>query len=137
MTKNSRLKNTLLVALGIGFGLFAFVGCKNGSYKTTSSGLLYRMINDENSDSVKPGQFIKVNVRTVVNDSVMKEDKGQWVPVQPSSGQQFDMMEGLSLLSKGDSAEFKIPSTHIFVKVLDVQDQKGYQEALEKEKEAH
>src|SRR5699024_808964 len=65
----------------------------------------------------------------------MKEDTAQWVPLRPSMGRQYDVMEGLSHLTKGDSAEFKIPATHIYVKVLDVKDQQGYQAALAKEKE--
>ncbi len=137
MTAKAKIRNTLLVAAGMGFGLFSFTGCNsNQSYESTSSGLLYRIINNEaEGDSAAPGKFMKVNVRTVINDSVVKKTEDQWVPVRRSTGRQYDMMEGLALLSKGDSAEFKIPATHIYVQVLDVQDQQGYQAALAKASE--
>lgn len=140
-------------------GAFTFVisGCKNGmtQFKETSTGLKYKIIDDQSGEAAKPGDYMKISVRTVVHDSVImdmhKQGPGyQWLPLQPSNGQPFDVMQGLALLSKGDSAEFLIPvdsldirnrppfakkgdNIHIYVKVLDVADEQKYQSELAKE----
>lgn len=158
MTTNQRIKKSvMLFSIGIGIGMLAFTGCKNGmtSFETTPSGLEYKIVEDEPGDTASPGDYMKVSIRTVVHDSVLmdtyKEGAGyRWLPLQKSNGQKYDMMEGLALLSKGDSAEFIIPADsvmnpmnrppfvekgdkiHIYVRVHDIRDEEGYKSAMAK-----
>src|SRR5699024_8616661 len=147
MTTNPRIKKNLMLPLmGIGIGIFAFAGCKSGmtSFETTPTGLEYRIVEDEPGDTARPGDYMKLNMRTVVHDSTLmdtqKEGPGyRWLPLQESNGQKYDLMEGLALLSKGDSAEFRVPADsvmknpmnrppfveegdmiHVYVRVLDI-----------------
>lgn len=149
-----------MLALCAGAFLFIMSGCKNGMtrFKETPTGLKYKIIEDESGDVAQPGDYMKITVRTVVHDSVLmdtyKQGPGyQWLPLQKLSGRRFDLMEGLSLLSKGDSAEFVVPADsvmnpinrppfvekgdkiHFYVKVLDIADEEKYQSELAKTKE--
>ncbi len=159
MTTTQRIKKSIvLLSLGVGAGLFTLSACKNGmsNFETTPSGLEYKIIDDHSGEVAKPGDYLKVSIRTEVHDSTLmdtyKEGPGyRWLPLQKSNGQKYDMMEGLSLLSKGDSAEFVIPADsvmgpmnrppfvekgdkiHIFVKVHDIQSKEGYEDAVAKE----
>src|SRR5690242_3499052 len=106
------MKRTLiLLSLACGMGA---IGCKQG-YETTPGGLQYRILDDEKGPSPKEGDYLKLQIRTTVGDTVLRDthDEG---PVrlpfqQPRS--HFDLMEGLSLLSAGDSAEFVIPADSV------------------------
>lgn len=158
--KNWIKRSALMLALCAGAFLFIMSGCKNGMtrFKETPTGLKYKIIEDESGDVAQPGDYMKITVRTVVHDSVLmdtyKQGPGyQWLPLQKLSGRRFDLMEGLSLLSKGDSAEFVVPADsvmnpinrppfvekgdkiHFYVKVLDIADEEKYQSELAKTKE--
>ncbi len=149
----------MLLSIGIGIGMLAITGCKNGmsGFETTPSGLKYKIVEDEPGDTASPGDYLQVSIRTLVHDSVLmdtyEEGAGyRWLPLQKSSGQKFDIMEGLALLSKGDSAEFLIPADsvmnpmnrppfvdsgdiiHIYVKVHDIRNEEGYKSAMAKAK---
>ncbi len=151
-------KSIILFSLGIGTGLFMLSACNNGmsGFEKTSSGLEYKIIDNQSGDVATPGDYLKVSIRTEVHDSTImdtyKEGPGyRWLPLQKSNGQKYDMMEGLALLSKGDSAEFVIPADsvygprnrppfveegdkiHIYVKVHDIQNKEGFEDALAKE----
>lgn len=154
LSKSVRQK-ALLSFCGLA-ALLVIGGCSSKP-KTTSSGLEYKIIDDEPGTAAKVGDYLKVHIKTMVNDTTIMDTHTsgvgyRWLELQKPSGQRFDMMEGLALLSKGDSAEFSIPADsafgpmnrppfvkpgdklHIFVKVLDVKDEQSYTSALEEEK---
>lgn len=143
----------------IGAALLIMSGCKQGmsGFKKTASGLEYKIIDDQQGDPGKIGDYLKIHIRTVVHDSAIFDTHGpgmgfRWLKLMPANGQKYDLMEGLSLLSTGDSAEFMIPSDsvmnamnrppfveagdmiHIYVKVLDVKNEADYQASLAQEK---
>lgn len=160
MTTNQRIrKSIMLLSIGIGAGMLFMTSCKSGmtSFKETPSGLKYKIVHDEHGDTARPGDFMKMSIRTIVHDSVLMDTKTQgpgytWVPLQKASGRKYDMMEGFALLSKGDSAVFEIPADSVmnpmnrppfvdsgdvirlYAKVLDIRNEEGYKSALEKEK---
>lgn len=163
MLTNQKIKKTIMLSLmGIGVGMFVFTGCKNSgmtNFATTPNGLQYKIIEDVSGDTAKPGDYMKLSMRTTVHDSTLmdtyKEGPGyRWIPLQESMGQKFDPMEGLLRLSKGDSAEFMVPADsvmnpmnrppfvkegdmiHMYVKVFDIKDKASYEDEQTKEKEA-
>lgn len=155
LSKSLRQKAQILPFFGV-VALLAMSGCSNEP-KKTASGLEYKIIDDEAGPVAKVGDYMKVHIKTTVHDSTIMDTHGEgvgyrWLPLQKPSGQPFDMMEGLALLSKGDSAEFIIPADsvmkgfsrppfvrtgdkiRVFVKVLDVKDEQSYTSTLEQEK---
>lgn len=152
-------KAAFVLTMAIGSAMLILSGCKSGpgSFKSTASGLQYKLIEDESGTPAKMGDYLKIHLKTVVHDSAIFDTHTsgmgyRWLKLVPANGQKFDLMEGLALLSKGDSAEFMIPSDsvmtgmnrppfvkagdmiHIYVKVLDVQDESAYQASQEQEK---
>lgn len=155
LSKSIRQKAIVLSFCGSAV-LMIIGGCAN-QVKKTPSGLEYKIIDNESGPVAKLGDYMKVHIKTIVHDStIMDTHKAgigyRWLPLQKPSGQHFDMMEGLALLSKGDSAEFIIPSDsvmnamnrppfvkpgdkiHVYVKVLDIKDEQNYMSSLEEEK---
>lgn len=140
----------------IAVSVLIFSGCTT-QVKKTASGLEYRIIDNESGTPAKIGDYLKVHIKTVVHDTAIFDthESGvgyRWLQLQKPSGQHFDMMEGLAMLSKGDSAEFIIPADsvmnqfnrppfvksgdkiHVYVKVVDVKDEKSYMTAMDEEK---
>ncbi len=147
MSIQLKLKNVIILIAGM--GTLAFTGCQNNQgFKTTPSGLQYKIIVDKAGDSIVPGDYMKISLKKVVGDTtILNTSHGsigyRWVQLQKSLGQKYDVMEGLALLTKGDSAEFKLPVNgvknrnrpsyvkagdvlHYFVKVLDVKSKKEF-----------
>lgn len=162
--KNHLKTKNILSALVIGSLLvsFSLAGCQSSGmtdYATTdSSGLEYKIVKDEPGETAKPGDYMKISIKTIVHDSTLMDtyEQGpgyQWMPLQDPSGQKYDLMEGLALLSKGDSVVFRIPADsvmngfnrppfvedgdmiHVHVNVFDIQSEDGYQKELAKENE--
>lgn len=138
--------------------LLSAVSCgPKAHFQATPSGLEYLIVDDASGQPGKEGDFMKIQIRTVIHDTVIMDTREdppgyRWLPLQKSNGQPYDMMEGLALLSKGDSAEFLIPADsvmknpmsrppfvkngdtiHIYVRVLDVRSEEQYHAALEEE----
>lgn len=157
--KKKITKQAFVLTMAIGSAMLIMSGCKSGtgSYKTTASQLQYKIIDDASGTPGKIGDYLKIHIRTVVHDSAIFDTHGpgmgfRWLKLVPANGQKYDLMEGLALLSKGDSAEFMIPSDsvmnamnrppfvkkgdmiHIYVKVLDVENEQAYQASQEQEK---
>ena len=145
---------TVILALGLS-------ACNGlGGLKKTSSGLEYKIIDNQRGTAAKVGDFIQIHIVETVHDSTVFDSYKQgpggpmWQEIQKPSGQKFDLMEGFALLSKGDSAEFVVPADSVlnmfnrppfirkgdklkfFVKVLDVKDSSQYQSALAAEEKA-
>ncbi|MEZ5047608.1 MAG: FKBP-type peptidyl-prolyl cis-trans isomerase [Chitinophagaceae bacterium] len=89
-------------------------------FKKLPSGLEYKMIVDNPSKPLATeGCMITMHIITSANDSVLfdsyKMNNNEPVPAQIAAPQfKGDLMEGLSLLSAGDSAIFKTPADSIF-----------------------
>jgi FKBP-type peptidyl-prolyl cis-trans isomerase len=155
LSKSIRQKAFLLSFCGAA-ALMVIGGCSD-QLKKTGSGLEYKIIDNESGAAAKVGDYMKVHIKTIVHDSVImdthKSGVGyRWLQLQKPAGDRFDMMEGLALLSKGDSAEFIIPTDsvmnamnrppfvkagdkmHVYVKVVDIKDEQSYSSTLEEEK---
>ncbi|TXH21116.1 MAG: FKBP-type peptidyl-prolyl cis-trans isomerase [Chitinophagaceae bacterium] len=104
-----RLKQFGFVALST----ILLVACGNADFKTTSSGLKYKIIEgkDRGKDSVKEGQWLKMNVKQELSghkDSLLGDTYGKmpaFVKIQaPAPGQPvYGPDEVFKLLRKGDS----------------------------------
>ncbi|MGJ7031574.1 FKBP-type peptidyl-prolyl cis-trans isomerase [Niabella hirudinis] len=89
----------------------AFTACKNADFKTTSSGLKYKIIDGGSKDSTKTGNILKFHVVQKVSgakDTVMYssyETMPEYLPVQQMAPEQtnYSPMELLPKLKKGDS----------------------------------
>lgn len=158
MSLSKLIRQNVLLLSFCGLGTLVVIGGCSGQLKKTDSGLEYKIVDDEPGPVAKIGDYMKVHIKTIVHDSTImdthKEGIGyRWLQLQKPSGQPFDMMEGLGVLSKGDSAEFIIPSDsvytnpmsrppyvkagdkiHVYIKVLDVKDEQNYMSSLEDEK---
>lgn len=96
------------------FAATAFTACKNADYKTTSSGLKYKIYDGGSKDSTKTGDVLKMNQTVRLSgskDSLLGQTYGEmpfFVKVQeikPMPGQQvYAPDEIYGLLKKGDSA---------------------------------
>lgn len=90
--------------------------CKQSEYKTLPNGLKYKIISAHAGQKPKIGDYMVLQVFTTVGDTILKntyaEKSPEFVPLQPGRGR-FDMMDGLVLLSAGDSAVFLIPADSV------------------------
>jgi FKBP-type peptidyl-prolyl cis-trans isomerase len=83
---------------------FLFTSC-TGSYKKTKSGLMYQIVTKGKGEKVKPGNYIKFDVRVMQKDSLTYDSYGK-IPafsVVDSVGRNYDLSEIFPLLSVGDS----------------------------------
>lgn len=127
-------------------------GCAQNDYKKTASGLEYKIFESHNGPKPKEGDYLKAEIIAKAGDSVLN-DTHKTVPARipfQLSHQKFDVMEGLALLSAGDSAVFVIPgdslpvfqrppflkkgqNLNIYVKVLAIQTFAQLQEDMKKQ----
>ncbi len=88
---------------------------KNYKYKKTASGLEYTVIKKGKGEKVQNGFRIYVNYNTrITPDSVFDSNVGKGKPYAFILGQEEVLKgwdEGIALLSVGDSAHFRIPSS--------------------------
>src|SRR5699024_3156260 len=134
MRLNSKMKNIFSSVCACAIGMTLLAGCQgNGGYGTTDSGLQYKIIVDKPGKSAAPGDFMRISLKKRVHDTAVlnahhQKAEHRWIHLQKSLGRKYDVMEGLMLLTKGDSAEFKVPvdevkgveSRHSFVEEGDV-----------------
>lgn len=98
---------TLIVFLAL-----AFVGCGDGSYKTTPSGLKYKIIEGGSKDSSKEGDVLKMNVVVKLSgskDSILHDSYGKMpmfakIQAMPVGQPIYAPDEIYKFLKKGDSA---------------------------------
>jgi FKBP-type peptidyl-prolyl cis-trans isomerase FkpA len=86
--------------------LLSAVACTNQGFKKTKSGLLYHITSDGKGETVKRGQWLKLNVVQKLRDSVLYTSEGgmpAYIKVDSSRGD-YSPIEILPLLRKGDSA---------------------------------
>ena len=97
----------------VAFSAMILVACGNADYKTTASGLKYKIIEgkERGKDSLKDGNWLKMNVKQTLSghkDSVLGDTYGKmaaFVKIQePAPGQpMYGPDEVFKLLRKGDS----------------------------------
>ncbi len=85
-----------------------------GGFASTKSGLQYRIVTDAPGGQ-KPavGDFVEMHINTHIGDSVLMDSRAmnnnQPVPLQVTAPSfNGDLMEGLTMLTEGDSAVFQI-----------------------------
>lgn len=102
-----------LLILVIFFATNLFAQSQKINYKKTPSGLEYAIIKKGTGEKTKKGYRIYVNFTTRINpDSVFDSNLGSGKPYTFILGQEEVLKgweEGISLLSVGDSAQFRIP----------------------------
>jgi FKBP-type peptidyl-prolyl cis-trans isomerase FkpA len=90
--------------------VIVIAGCGSLDYKKTKSGLLYKIISSGNSNNpvAKENNYIKFNVVTKLNDSVLFSSYGKlpgYSKVAPASqAASYSPQEIFGMLKKGDSA---------------------------------
>ncbi|MCC7031010.1 MAG: FKBP-type peptidyl-prolyl cis-trans isomerase [Chitinophagaceae bacterium] len=110
-------KQILLASALIMTGMFS---CKQKEYTKLKSGLEYMIVKDEKGDK-KPteGSIVSVHILTKIGDSTLfdsrKNNNNEPVPAQIAKPQyNGDLMEGLMMLTEGDSALFRVSADSIF-----------------------
>ncbi|HMN33565.1 MAG TPA: FKBP-type peptidyl-prolyl cis-trans isomerase [Chitinophagaceae bacterium] len=112
-----KIKNRVLATFAI---ILAFSACKNNSsFTKLKSGLEYQIVKDNKGPKAALGDMILMNIKTVVNDSVLFDshnmNNNEPIPAKISAPQNNgDLMEGLVLMGAGDSAVFRIPVDSLF-----------------------
>jgi len=97
------MKKISLILLGI--ALVLMTGCDNSGFKRTRSGLMYKIISEKNAKQVKRGDWVKLNLKQTVRDSLLEESYSS-VPAYvmvDSVPPNYNAGEVLPLLHKGDS----------------------------------
>jgi FKBP-type peptidyl-prolyl cis-trans isomerase FkpA len=113
MTKNKMLLATLLIITGM-------FSCTQKKYTKLKSGLEYLIVKDEKGDKKTDiGSIISLHILTKIGDSVLfdsrKNNNNEPIPAQIAKPQyNGDLMEGLTLLTAGDSALFRVCADSIF-----------------------
>jgi FKBP-type peptidyl-prolyl cis-trans isomerase len=101
-----KYNNYLLSVLAV--VIFVATGCGNLDYKKTKSGLMYKIISSGNGNNpvAKPNSYLKFNVVTKLNDSVLYSSYGKmpgYAKVSPDASD-YSPNEIFGMLRKGDSA---------------------------------
>ncbi|MBN2728198.1 MAG: FKBP-type peptidyl-prolyl cis-trans isomerase [Bacteroidales bacterium] len=102
---------SLLVFLALSISLI--VSCSSGpypGYEMTENGLYYKIIEDNDTEVSTKGDYLKVNIQyRTMSDSVFFDSGEEVLPVWILVGKPMfhgDIMEGINMLSEGDSASF-------------------------------
>jgi|JI10StandDraft_1071094.scaffolds.fasta_scaffold418176_2 FKBP-type peptidyl-prolyl cis-trans isomerase FkpA len=113
MTKNQLILATMLIITGM-------FSCTSKEFTKLKSGLEYKIVQDEKGDKkAVEGSIVSVHILTKIGDSVLfdsrKNNNNEPVPAQIAKPQyNGDLMEGLMLLTAGDSALFRVSADSIF-----------------------
>lgn len=113
------MKTFLKASLAFG-SLALLAACGNYDYKKTSSGVMYKIVS-RGTQPVLPGQWLKVNYKGSIGDSVMF-DTYQGMPAfgmyDTSAKDVHDFLDFLGEMKVGDSA--------VFVRSVDTLQKRGY-----------
>jgi hypothetical protein len=95
--------------------LFTIIcSCHNNDFKTTTTGLKYKIFHTGQGDKIIPGQFLKLKVKQIYNDSVLGDSP---IPQYQPYDSQLLSKEAYELFSNihcGDSLVFKLSSDSAF-----------------------
>lgn len=112
------MRNILLFLLLLSM-FFSCSKAKYPGYKETDNGLYYKIIDKKNNDKkVSEGDFLNIKVKyKTFKDSIFFDSEMEvipvWIPIVKTS-YKGDIMEGLSMLSLGDSASFIVNADNFF-----------------------
>jgi FKBP-type peptidyl-prolyl cis-trans isomerase FkpA len=110
------MKKTTFILLGL--ALVLMTGCDSNGFRRTRSGLMYKIISEKDAQPVKRGDWLKVNHKQTVRDSVLQESYNSvpaYVPVD-SVPATYQVAEVFPLLHKGDSAVIVLFADSIYKK---------------------
>lgn len=99
------------LALCVMLSLLTSCGNNNG-YKTTENGLQYKFHKNMGGDVIKVDQFVDADVEFVVNDTLTIAKYKYLKIMEPAYYN--DIMEGLVMMHKGDSATFVVNIDSVF-----------------------
>ena len=90
--------------------------CTDNNYRTGKSGLRYRIISRGNGELVRPGQFLKMQLRQEYGDTILNDTKRTGAAFQQldstvMSAASFDIFKQVRA---GDSLIFKLPADSAF-----------------------
>lgn len=107
-----------LTILLVGLGLLVISGCTQSGFKRTKSGMMYKIVSDEKSPTVKPNEWLKIHVRQTVHDSLLSDTRTEMpIYLRPDTmGLKYDPREIFPMLRKGDSAVTVIAGDSILAK---------------------
>ena len=92
--------------------------CGGDGYKTTDTGLVYKFYEQNDGDKPSVGDFITIDMFYGTEDTVLFDSKnipdGLTFPLD-SSYFDGDLFEGIRMMSKGDSASFKMSADSFFL----------------------
>jgi FKBP-type peptidyl-prolyl cis-trans isomerase FkpA len=97
-----RLFKTMFCVAALGM---AMSGCNNVDFKKTKGGMPYKLFPSKDGKKAVVGGYLKVNITTKKNDSVLQTTYGgaaTYLPVTKES-QPYDLSEIISTLKEGDS----------------------------------
>ncbi len=107
------LKNLAIILLVAS----AMAACGDG-YKTADSGLIYKFYVKNEGPSPKPGDFINIDMYYGTQDTILFDSKnipgGLNFPLD-SSYFEGDLFEGIMMMTKGDSASFKMVADSFYL----------------------
>lgn len=91
-------------------------------YEQSDNGLYYNIVEDKDTEKPVEGDFLKVNIQYVtMSDSVIFDSKDEvhpvWISIERASFH-GDIMEGISMLSVGDSASFIVRVDTFYVMTI-------------------
>lgn len=110
----------IILAVSILATSSATMTAQQKAFKTLPSGLEYKFIVDKpGAQKAVPGTMITMHIRTTANDSALfdsyKMNNNEPVPAQVTEpSYSGDVMEGIALMTEGDSAVFRAPADSIF-----------------------
>jgi len=146
-------KQLLVIALLVATAMFS---CGEPTFKKLKSGLEIKIVKKGKGAKAVEGSMITMHIKTMLKDSVLydsyKMGGGEPVPAQVTKPAfDGDLMEGISMLSEGDSAVIRIPADSLFrnggmpefvkkgdfmqfaVKIVSVKSEADYKKAQEEE----
>ena len=108
---------SLLVPL---VSIFLLGSCIDASFKSTKSGLKYRMVIDKDGESFENGKFVLLNVAySDENDSLLFSSSTRGMPlallyIDTVWDRKGQLYEGLNMMTVGDSAIFKVKCQNLY-----------------------
>ncbi len=109
----------LIICKAVILVVIAFSSCKqSNSFKKHKSGVEYKIISYNQSDIVRPGETLKLQIKQVYKDSVLSDtrDSIPFYQVYDSSTLSPESFEIFGKVRKGDSLVFKVSTDSAFKK---------------------
>jgi FKBP-type peptidyl-prolyl cis-trans isomerase FkpA len=100
-----KIKNTLQFVFACIASLLVLAGCSKAKYKKTKGGMPYQLFAGKDTQTIRPGNFIKIQFTQKIKDSVYFTTVGLLPQYQQVSGESrpYDISELWTSLKLGDS----------------------------------